>query len=63
MIREVHPGSGSYFFTHLGSRIQGSKKHRIADPQHCTRYHSFQPLTSTSNIVFWLSPPGVPTFM
>ncbi len=25
----VHPGSGSWFFTHPGSRIQGSKRHRI----------------------------------
>ncbi len=31
-----HPGSGSWFFTHPGSRIQGSKEHRIPypDPQH-----------------------------
>jgi hypothetical protein len=29
MIRVVHPGSGSRFITHLGSRIQGSKRHRI----------------------------------
>ncbi len=33
MIRVVHPGSG--FFTHPGSRIQASKRHRIPDPQHC----------------------------
>ena len=32
MIQDVHPGSGSWFFTHPGSRIQGSKKHRIPDP-------------------------------
>ncbi len=30
-IRDVYPGSGSWFFTHLGSRIQGSKRHRIPD--------------------------------
>jgi hypothetical protein len=37
MIRVVHPGSGSLLFTHPGSRIQGSKRHRIPDPdpQHC----------------------------
>jgi hypothetical protein len=42
MIRNVHSGSGSririlIFFTHPGSRIQGSKRHRIPDPdsQHC----------------------------
>jgi hypothetical protein len=29
MIRVAHPGSGSRFFTHPGSRIQGSKRHRI----------------------------------
>ncbi len=32
MIRVVHPGSGSWFFTHPGSQIQGSKKYRILDP-------------------------------
>ncbi len=32
MVRVVHPGSGSWFFTHPGSRIQGSKRHRIPDP-------------------------------
>ncbi len=31
MILVVHPGSGSWFFTHPGSRIQGSKRHRIPD--------------------------------
>ncbi len=31
MIRVVHPGSGSWLFTHPGSR--GSKRHRIPDPQ------------------------------
>jgi hypothetical protein len=33
MIRVVHPGSG-FRFTHPGSRIQGSKRHQIPDPQH-----------------------------
>jgi hypothetical protein len=35
MIRVVHPGFG--IFTHPGSRIQGSKRHRIPDPdpQNC----------------------------
>ncbi len=28
----VHPGSGSWFVTHPGSQIQGSKGHRILDP-------------------------------
>ncbi len=32
-IRVVHPGSGSWFFTHPGSR--GSKRHRMPDLQHC----------------------------
>ncbi len=27
-----YPGSESWFFTHPGSRIQGSKRHRIPDP-------------------------------
>ncbi len=37
MIRDVHPGSGSWFITNPVSRIQGSKRHRIPDPdqQHC----------------------------
>ncbi len=35
MIRVVHPGSGSLLFTHTGSRIQGLKRHRIPDPEHC----------------------------
>ncbi len=36
MIRVVHLGSLSWFFTHPGSRIQWSKRHRIpdSDPQH-----------------------------
>ncbi len=29
MIRDVHPGSGSCFFPHPGSRIRGSQRHRI----------------------------------
>jgi hypothetical protein len=31
------PGSGCWLSTHSGSRIQGSKRHRIPDPdpQHC----------------------------
>jgi hypothetical protein len=36
MIRDVHPGPGSririLIFTRPGSRIQGSKRHRIPDP-------------------------------
>jgi hypothetical protein len=38
MIWIVHPGSGSGLFTHPGSRIQGSKRHRIPDPQHCCKF-------------------------
>jgi hypothetical protein len=40
MIRDIHPGSASrpdrilIFFTHSGSRIQGSKRHWIPDLQH-----------------------------
>ncbi len=39
MIRVVHPGSGSWFFTHPGYRTPnpGVKKHQIPDPQHCFR--------------------------
>jgi hypothetical protein len=39
MIRVVHSGPGSWFFTHPGSRIQGSKRRQIPDPdpQHCRR--------------------------
>ncbi len=29
IIRDVHPGSGSWFLTHPGSRIQRYKRHRI----------------------------------
>jgi hypothetical protein len=32
MIRVANPGSGSSFFTHPRSRIQGSKRQRIPDP-------------------------------
>ncbi len=48
MIQVVHPGSGSWIriliFTHLGSRIQGSKRHRIPDPdpQHLFQMRRFQ---------------------
>ncbi len=36
------PGSGCWLSTHPGSRIQGSKMHRIPDPdpQHCLNYGS-----------------------
>ncbi len=34
MIQNVHRGSRSWSFTHLRSRIQESKRHRIQDPQH-----------------------------
>jgi hypothetical protein len=37
MIQVVHPRSGSWFFTHPGSQIQGSKGHRI--PEHCYQEH------------------------
>ncbi len=42
---DVHPGSGCWLSTHPGSRVQGSKKHRIPDldPQHCPK-HSSQPI-------------------
>jgi hypothetical protein len=33
-IQDVYPGSG--FFSHPGSWIQGSKKHRISDPDPLT---------------------------
>ncbi len=45
MIRVVHTGSGSWFFTHPESRIQGSKRHRIPypDPQHWSNEYKFFP--------------------
>ncbi len=46
MIRIVHPGSGCWLSTHPGSRIQGSKRHRIPDPQHC--------LSARSHPLGWL---------
>ena len=38
MIRDVHPVSRTRIFSHYGSQIQGSKKHKkpwIPDLQHC----------------------------
>ncbi len=35
MIRVVHPGSWVRILTVYPSRIQGSKRHRIPDQQHC----------------------------
>jgi hypothetical protein len=32
MIRDVHPGSGFLFFTLLGPRLQGPKRHQIPNP-------------------------------
>ncbi len=40
MIRVYHPGSGSCFYP-PESRIQGSKRHRIPDPQHWRRHVVF----------------------
>jgi hypothetical protein len=37
MIRDVHPESRIRIFFHSGSRIQGSKKQWISDPQHCRK--------------------------
>ncbi len=37
MIRVAHPGSGYWFFTHPESLIQGSKRHRIPDPEQCSK--------------------------
>ncbi len=38
MIRDVHPGSGSRIQIFHPSRIHGSKRHRIPDPQHWIIY-------------------------
>ncbi len=40
MIRVVHPGSRIRMLTFYPSRIQGSKRHRIPDPdpQHCLNF-------------------------
>ncbi len=35
---DPHPWSGSRFFTHTGSWIQGSKRHRIPDPDPQTQF-------------------------
>jgi hypothetical protein len=47
MIRVVHPGSRIRMlsFSHPGSRIQGSKRHPIPDPdpQHCTKSNRKKP--------------------
>ncbi len=40
MIRVVHPGSGSWFFTHPGSRGQKGR-HRIPDPDPQHWFHLF----------------------
>jgi hypothetical protein len=52
MNRVVHLGSGSWFF--YPSRIQGSKKHRIPDPepQHC--HHQLNIVLRTQNC--WACP-------
>jgi hypothetical protein len=47
MIRVVHRGPGSLFFTHHGSRIQGSKRHRILDPK------SASLITRPCNKCYW----------
>ncbi len=46
MIWDVHPGSGSWFFTHPGSRIQRSKRHRICNTD---LYHN----VGTVPVQFW----------
>jgi hypothetical protein len=42
--------SGSGFFTHPGSRIQGSKRHRIPDPQHCISPSAWSVCTAVASI-------------
>jgi hypothetical protein len=49
MIRVVHPGSGSWFFTHPRSPIQGSKRHRIPDPPYFLK---------PNQDPHWHGPPG-----
>jgi hypothetical protein len=58
MIRVVHPGSGSWLFIHPVSRIQGSKRHRIPDPdpQPCL-LHPFISRLSLSSTSYTPPPP------
>ncbi len=73
MIRDVHLGSGSWFFTHHWSQIQGSKKHRNPDPDPHTVSNGQNNLCGGGNCVlcrtwpaatWWrrrrLSPPSQP---
>ncbi len=48
MIRDVHHGSRSCFFI---SRIQGSKRHRIPDPQQCLYV----------SMIIWVTATGIDT--
>jgi hypothetical protein len=50
MIRVVHPGSGSYFFICPGSRIQGSKRHWITDPESATLHTSYAETAQENNV-------------
>ncbi len=66
-ILDPDPGSGSWFFTHSGSRIQRSKRHRIPDPgdekaqdvpdpdpQHCTVIYVRQWTVARINTELWI---------
>ncbi len=48
MIWNVYPRCGFFFIPDMGSRIQGSKKHRIPDPQHWIQNTVFPCLGSGS---------------
>jgi hypothetical protein len=46
------PRSGIRKKIHPGSRIQGVKKHRIPDPQHCSTVYSFMLKSVISDVSF-----------
>jgi hypothetical protein len=48
VIQNIHPGSGSCFFTHPGFQIQGSKRHRIPHHSFIIRFFSWKSSKSFS---------------
>jgi hypothetical protein len=51
MIWVVHPGSGIRILTFYPSRIQGSKRHRIPDPEHWMKIRIRDKNTGSAKVV------------
>ncbi len=61
MIRVVHPGSRIRMMTFYPSRIPGSKRHRIPDPQHvlCCGSELFYPVSGLKKALGpWIQDPN-----